>query len=92
MSLCVGNQGTCQDHPRPGAHNLQWPEGHAPCADGTAFEDADLGPLQDNGGPTMTTAPGADPAVFQVGTDCPKTDQTGKPRADPCTVGAVELE
>ncbi len=54
--------------------------------------DPNLGPLQDNGGPTLTTVPDATPAILQVGTDCPKTDQTGKPRTDPCTVGAVELE
>jgi hypothetical protein len=57
---------------------------------GIDFEDPQMGPLQDNGGPTLTTLPGAS-SVVQVGTGCPATDQTGKARQSPCTIGAVEL-
>jgi hypothetical protein len=34
--------------------------------------------------------PGAAPAVLQVGSGCPATDQTGKARGEPCTLGALE--
>jgi hypothetical protein len=48
-----------------------------------------MGPLTDNGGPTLTLLPGA--AGLPTGTGCPPIDQRGEPRTDPCTLGAVEL-
>jgi hypothetical protein len=62
----------------------------------------DLGPLQNNGGPTDTEAPATDsPALNQIplGTMaegislCPGTDQRGvaRPQATDCDIGAVEL-
>jgi hypothetical protein len=64
--------------------------------------DAKLGPLADNGGPTLTHGwlPGspaidaADPAPpGSGGTACPTTDQRGetRPRGAACDIGAVEL-
>jgi hypothetical protein len=64
--------------------------------------DPDLGPLQDNGGPTETQAPALDsPAINQIpiGTQangitiCPGTDQRGitRPQNTACDLGAVEL-
>ncbi|HXQ90786.1 MAG TPA: choice-of-anchor Q domain-containing protein [Acidimicrobiales bacterium] len=61
----------------------------------------DLGPLQDNGGPTQTTAPASgSPALDQIPTGatgngvtlCPGTDQRGgaRPFAANCDLGAVE--
>jgi hypothetical protein len=85
-----GNQETCNDVGHAGGDNVQWPEGHSACTEGTTFADPLLGPLADNGGPTLTTMPAAADEIVQVGEGCPATDQTGKDRAEPCTVGAVE--
>ena len=55
-----------------------------------------LGPLADNGGPTLTQAlQPASPAVDAAnGADCPATDQRGvaRPQGAGCDVGAFELE
>lgn len=54
-----------------------------------------LGPLQDNGGPTMTHAPLPDSPVINAtnNTPCPDVDQRGVPRPQgvTCDIGAVEL-
>jgi hypothetical protein len=80
-----------------GARDLQWPQNHvvggnpdSPCVTGITFADPMLGPLQNNGGPTLTLASSAAASVVKIGTGCPSTDQTGKTRATPCTIGAVE--
>jgi hypothetical protein len=80
-----------------GTNDLQWPMNHVVggsadslCATGIAFADPMLGTLQSNGGPTFTLAPAAAPSIVQVGSGCPVLDQTGKMRATPCTIGAVE--
>jgi predicted outer membrane repeat protein len=82
-----------------GTNNLQWPTDKvtggspdSPCVTGITFADPKLGALANNGGPTDTMAPGAAKAVVQVGTGCPATDQTGKARKTPCTIGAFEAE
>ncbi|MBI2893393.1 MAG: hypothetical protein HYY06_07555 [Deltaproteobacteria bacterium] len=85
-----GTQETCNDVGHAGGNNLQWPEGHSACTEATTFADPQLGDLADNGGPTLTMRPGAPAEVVQVGEDCPATDQTGRPRGSPCTLGAVE--
>jgi len=60
--------------------------------------DPDLGPLDNNGGPTETQAPAlGSPALDQIpaGTSslCPGSDQRGVPRpqGSECDIGAVEL-
>jgi hypothetical protein len=59
--------------------------------------DPRLGPLQDNGGPTLTMAPStASPALDQISAGCPASDQRGiarpqGPAPARCDVGAVEL-
>jgi hypothetical protein len=80
-----------------GSDDLQWPKnkvvgGSADslCLPGITFADPMLGALADNGGPTLTMLPDAAASVVPVGADCPASDQTGKPRASPCTLGAVE--
>lgn len=56
---------------------------------------ARLGPLADNGGPTLTHAPLADsPAIDAAGTaGCPDADQRGvhRPQGQACDAGAVEV-
>jgi hypothetical protein len=80
-----------------GGHNVQWPVNKvvgggadAPCVTGIDFADPMLGSLANNGGSTLTQAPAAAASIVQVGTDCPATDQTGKARKNPCTIGALE--
>jgi hypothetical protein len=68
-------------------------------------DDLKLGPLQDNGGPTMTHALGVDSVALDriLGVECVDadgepltTDQRGEPRPEPegsmCDVGAFEVQ
>ena len=59
-----------------------------------SIADMGLGPLADNGGPTLTEALlGGSPAIDTgTGAGCPSTDQRGAPRpfGTACDVGAVE--
>jgi hypothetical protein len=63
--------------------------------DKTAVTDPKLGPLQDNGGPTLTHAllPGS-PAIDTASPTCPPpaTDQRGvsRPQGPACDIGAYE--
>jgi hypothetical protein len=56
-------------------------------------ESPDLGPLQDNGGPTETQAiPSTSPAASLVATGCPSTDQRGDLRPSTnCSAGAYQV-
>lgn len=81
-----------------GANNFQWPRKRVgadiddtACVAGITWASAELGPLQDNGGPTLTVEPAA-AMVIGAGQDCPATDQRGEPRpSSGCTAGAVEV-
>lgn len=84
----------------PGDNNVQWPEQRRggsdvddnPCTEGIHFADVELGPLEDNGGPTPTAMPPEGSVAVGAGEDCPDTDQRGEPRpVDGCTIGAVEV-
>ena len=79
--------------PGTGDHNLQWPNGlqdDMDCTPGITRVDPMLGSLADNGGPTDTIAPLPGSPALAAGSACPPTDQRGMPRADPCTLGALE--
>ncbi|WAS93243.1 choice-of-anchor Q domain-containing protein [Nannocystis punicea] len=81
--------------PGTGDHNIQWPNGlqdDMDCTPGISRVDPLLGELADNGGPTRTIAPLAGSPALAAGSDCPPTDQRGEPRADPCTLGALEMQ
>ena len=58
--------------------------------------DAQLGPLQDNGGPTQTQAVHVGSPVIDAANtaDCPATDQRGvaRPQGPACDIGALEAE
>jgi hypothetical protein len=90
------NPVSCTEAAAGGSNNLQFPAQQAsgqddpPCVAGVVFADPLLGPLADNGGPTMTMAllPGS-PAIG-AGTDCPETDQRGVPRDVGCDIGAFQ--
>lgn len=87
------NNESCANATNTGDHDLQWPMGgtDSACVPSITFANAMLGPLANNGGTTETSAPAAAAAVVQTGTNCPATDQTGRTRASPCTLGALEL-
>jgi len=80
--------------------NLQYPlirqgggsdDPGALCSDGVIEADPLLGPLQNNGGPTLTMAPASNsPAIAKGINNCPATDQRGQTRQTPCTLGASE--
>ena len=96
LSMDCGAPMACQAD-NTGAHDLQWPHDHVVCASpdhecvaGIAFADPMMGALADHGGTTLTASPGAPASVVQIGTNCPATDQTGRGRAMPCTIGALE--
>jgi hypothetical protein len=84
-----------------GGGNLQWPvlrasgQSDVPgslCTASVTVADAQLGALQDAGGPTATIAPAPTSPALAPRSGCPAFDQRGAPR-DPaaCTAGAVEL-
>lgn len=70
--------------------NLQWPDG-ALCTASPLVADPLLAELGDHGGQTETMLPDAASPAKGLGTDCPKTDQRGELRPEPCTCGAVEV-
>lgn len=78
--------------------NLQWPQTKKsgnpdqPCVEGIKFADPLLKPLADNGGVSATFALGAGSPAIDLGTGCPKTDQRGMPRSEPCDTGAFEVQ
>ena len=96
-TLDIYNPMQCWFDPHSGANNVQWPlkRGDSdiddtPCVMGIVFDDPQLGPLGDNGGPTPTAIP-AGAAALGAGADCPEVDQRGEPRPPQgCTLGAVE--
>jgi hypothetical protein len=82
--------GCSEMHERLGG-NLQFPGG-ALCTESPTIEDPELGALGDNGGPTQTLVPSSSSPAIGLGTDCPPVDQRGEPRAEPCTLGAAEVD
>ena len=73
-----------------GGHNVSF-DGSG-CPAGFATGNPNLGPLQDNGGPTQTMAI-AGPVAVDQGANCPATDQRGIPRPQgaACDIGAFEV-
>lgn len=92
------NPQACWFQPKSGANNLQWPRKRyggsiddTECVTGVRWEDAALGPLLDNGGPTLSLMPSAGSVAVGAGADCPSVDQRGQPRpSGACAAGAVE--
>jgi predicted outer membrane repeat protein len=81
-----------------GSHDLQWPSDNAsgpdvPCAPGATFADPLLDDLtREPGSSTATMAPKVGSPALGQGQSCPPTDQRGKPRKAPCTLGAYESD
>lgn len=90
-----------------GGGNIQFPRTKAPDfsndinnlitspASAILFEDPQLAPLADNGGPTPTMAISASSPAFNraAAASCPATDQRGitRPQGGACDIGAYEL-
>jgi hypothetical protein len=72
--------------------DLQFPTGGTQCTSTISTADPQLGPLQDNGGPTFTMLPATGSPAKGMGTGCPMIDQTGATRPATCTLGAVEAK
>jgi hypothetical protein len=90
LQNCILANNNCKGAPfADGGPNLGFGGGEA-CVGGAVAGDPLLGPLQDNSGPTKTMVPGAGSPAIGKGMNCPATDQSGKPRKSPCTLGAVE--
>ncbi len=92
---------SCRDRLLEGGGNIQFPveragggsdDPDALCTTDILVADALLGPLQDNGGPTLTLMPDPGGPAPGLATGCPATDQRGEPRGEPCTSGAFEVE
>lgn len=92
---------TCRNTFIEGGGNAQHPversgggsdDPDALCSPDVLVADPLLGPLEDNGGPTLTLMPSSGSPALGLGTGCPETDQRGVARADPCTSGAVEAD
>ena len=73
--------------------NMEFPgDMSSPCTTSVVVADPQLGPLQNNGGPTSTLAPAASSPAIGKGSGCPSTDQRGQPRKTACTLGAYEVQ
>lgn len=86
---CVANGATFIEN----SHNIYTDGDCTDAQDNLVFADPMLGPLGDNGGPTLTRAPLAgSPAINAGSVFCLGTDQRGYLRTDKlCDIGAVEL-
>jgi RTX calcium-binding nonapeptide repeat (4 copies) len=100
-TIIAGNTDTggqapdCSGTVTSGGHNLLRATAGCTFASGTGDlvgPDPLLGPLADNGGPTLTHAlASGSPAVNAGGPSCAATDQRGAPRSGVCDIGAYEL-
>jgi hypothetical protein len=73
--------------------NMEYPgDTSSPCTSSVMVADGAVGPLENNGGVTLTMAPAAGSPALAKGTGCPTTDQIGQPRKSPCTLGAFEVQ
>ncbi|MCA9665728.1 MAG: hypothetical protein KC503_09080 [Myxococcales bacterium] len=92
------NPQACWHQPKQGADNFQWPRKRSDgkiddtaCVENINWQDAQLGALADNGGPTQTMLPASGSPVIGAGKSCPAVDQRGNTRPqNNCAAGAVE--
>jgi len=92
---------SCLDGFQEGGGNLQWPVARAGggsdvpgalCSPSVRVADARLGPLLAAGGVVPVVAPGPGSPALGRGSDCPATDQLGRPRrSESCDAGALEV-
>jgi hypothetical protein len=89
--LYLNSGGDCLGTVADGGHNLSFAGGGCPAS--FAAGNPNLGPLQDNGGPTKTISLQPGSAAIDAGAGCPATDQRGVPRraGTACDIGAYEV-
>jgi predicted outer membrane repeat protein len=97
VNTVVTGGGTCSTPLTSQGHNLENGNSCGFNQSGDLIDtDPLLGPLQDNGGNTLTHLPAANSLALENGDDtaCPDTDQRGvaRPQNAVCDVGAVEAE
>jgi predicted outer membrane repeat protein len=92
-SLIPGAQ-NCQGTFTDGGGNLRWPTSDSSCVG--SYGNPQLGPLQNNGGPTQTLALLSGSAAIYTAIEslCPATDQRGviRPQGPQCDIGAFEYQ
>ncbi len=88
--LYLNGGGDCLGTIADGGHNLSFGTG---CPTSFAAGNPNLGPLQDNGGPTRTISLQPGSAAIDAGAGCPATDQRAVPRpaGRACDIGAYEV-
>jgi hypothetical protein len=93
--LAANAPNSCSGTITDGGHNIAFPVGGCPATFGNG--DPKLGPLQNNAGPTLTMALGANSSAIDIvptGAGCPPTDQRGagftRPKGPACDAGAFE--
>jgi beta-glucanase (GH16 family) len=78
-----------------GGHNLVQDGSCSPASSDLIISDAKIGPLANNGGPTLTHALLLGSAAIDAGDDaaCPATDQRGipRPQGPHCDIGSYEF-
>jgi beta-glucanase (GH16 family) len=100
-TIITGNQWyACEQHAAgqvsltSGGHNLVQDGSCSPAASDQVVGDARIGPLANNGGPTLTHALLPDSPALDAGDDtaCPATDQRGvaRPQGAHCDIGSYE--
>jgi hypothetical protein len=93
--LFLNSGGNCSGSIVDGGHNLSYGGPGCPATFATGYPN--LGPLQDNGGPTKTISLQSGSAALNqipaTGAGCPQTDQRGVPRpsGQACDIGAYEV-
>jgi hypothetical protein len=93
--LFLNSGGNCSPSIVDVGHNLSYGGAGCPATFATGYPN--LGPLQNNGGPTKTISLQSGSAALDqipaTGAGCPKTDQRGVPRpsGQACDIGAYEV-
>ena len=93
--LASDGGGNCSGAVADAGHNLSF--AGSGCRSTFLTADPNLGPLQDNGGPTPTISLGTGSAAIDkvpvAGAGCPAVDQrgVGRPSGPACDIGAYEL-
>jgi hypothetical protein len=79
-----------------GGHNIVQDDSCNPTATDVIVGDAQIGPLADNGGPTLTHALSPGSPAIDAGDDaaCSATDQRGitRPQGAHCDIGSYEAQ
>jgi len=94
VSALIPGAQNCEGTFTDGGGNLRWPTSDTSCVG--SYGNPQLGPLQNNGGPTQTLALLSGSAAIYTAVEslCPATDQRGviRPQGPHCDIGAFEYQ